>query len=239
MPGDSVAIAEARLGFYGKLPAKGDFLGRRLPRSFIDAWDAWLQDAVGQSREAMGEAWLEAYLTSPLWRFVLSPGLCGPDAIAGVMMPSVDRVGRYFPLALAMPVAGCRAPVQLALGDEEWFRRAEEMALSTLDEGADFDGFDAAVAEIGAPRSVAAAAGLRALGEACAVEIAGLDGLGKAAPELLDAVIAALVPRWSLWWSAGSEAVAPTFMVAAGLPPPHGFAALLDGGWERWGWTRP
>jgi type VI secretion system protein ImpM len=238
MPGEPVALAEARLGFYGKLPAKGDFLGRRLPRSFVDPWDAWLQDAVGQSREAMGEAWLEAYLTSPLWRFVLSPGLCGPDPVAGVMMPSVDRVGRYFPLALAIPVQGARAPVQLALANDGWFHRAEELALSTLDEDADFDAFDAVVGEIGAPE-IPAAPVTRALGEACAVEIAGLEGIGKSAPELLDAVIAALVPRWSLWWTAGSDAVAPTFMVAAGLPPPHGFAALLDGGWERWGWTRP
>lgn len=238
MPGDSVVDAEARLGFYGKLPAKGDFLGRRLPRSFVDAWDAWLQDAVGRSREAMGESWLDSYLTSPLWRFALSPGLCGPDAAAGVMMPSVDRVGRYFPLALAMPVPDCRAPMRLALGNGEWFAQVEELALSTLEEGADFDAFDAAVGALGAPATENPPEA-RTLGEACAVQLAGLEGLAGAAPELLDAVIAALVPRWSLWWTAGSDSVAPTFMVAAGLPPPHGFAALLDGGWERWGWTTP
>jgi type VI secretion system protein ImpM len=238
MPGDSVVVAEARLGFYGKLPTKGDFLGRRLERSFIDPWDAWLQDAVGQSREAMGEAWLEAYLTSPLWRFVLSPGLCGPDAVAGVMMPSVDRVGRYFPLALAMPVAGCRGPIRVALGNAEWFARAEELALSVLDEEADFEAFDAAVGAIAAPTTESPPE-TRGLGEACAVQLEGLEELAGAAPEVLDAVVATLVPRWSLWWTAGSDSVAPTFMVAAGLPPPHGFAALLDGGWERWGWTRP
>ena len=239
MPGEPLALTEARLGFYGKLPAKGDFLGRRLPRSFIDAWDTWLQEGVGESREAMGEAWLEAYLTSPLWRFVLSPGLCGPDAVAGVVMPSVDRVGPYFPLALAMPVAECWTPVQLALANEAWFQRAEELALSTLDEGADFEAFDAAVGEIGAPDAAGETLAARARDGACAVEIGGLDGLGERSPALLDAVIAALVPRWSLWWTGGSDAVAPTFMVAAGLPPPHRFAALLDGGWERWGWTRP
>jgi type VI secretion system protein ImpM len=238
MPGDTVVVSEARLGFYGKLPAKGDFLGRRLPRSFVDAWDAWLQDAIGQSREAMGEAWLDSYLTSPLWRFVLAPGLCGPDAVAGVMMPSVDRVGRYFPLALAVPFPACRTPVRIALGNGEWFERAEELALSALDEAADFDAFDAAVGAIGVPATEEAPEA-RALGEAVAVQLAGLDGLAGAAPDLLDAIIAALVPRWSLWWTAGSDSVAPTFLVVAGLPPPHGFAALLDGGWERWGWTRP
>jgi type VI secretion system protein ImpM len=238
MPGDSVVAAEARLGFYGKLPAKGDFLGRRLPRSFVDPWDAWLQDAVGQSREAMGEAWLDSYLTSPLWRFLLGPDLCGPDTVAGVMMPSVDRVGRYFPLVLAVPVPECRTPVGLALGNEEWFAQAEELALSALDEGADFDAFDAAVGEMGMP-STSPAREARRLGDACAVTLGGLEGLAGLAPELADAVIGALVPRWSLWWTAGSDSVAPAFMASAGLPPAHGFAALLDGGWERWGWTRP
>jgi len=239
VPGDSVAIAEARLGFYGKLPAKGDFLGRRLPRPFIDAWDAWLQDAIGQSREAMGEAWLEAYLTSPLWRFVLGPGLCGPDPVAGVMMPSVDRVGRYFPLALAITVPECRTPVGLAVGNDAWFARAEELALTTLDESAEFDGFDEAVAAIGAPDVAAAPLEAHVLAEACAVTVPGLEALAGAAPDLIDSIITALVPRWSVWWTSGSDAVKPTFLVAAGLPAPHGFAALLDGAWEHWGWTRP
>jgi type VI secretion system protein ImpM len=238
MPGDAVVAAEARLGFYGKLPAKGDFLGRRLPRSFVEAWDAWLQDAVGQSREAMGEAWLDSYLTSPLWRFLLGPGLCGPDAIAGVMMPSVDQVGRYFPLALAMPLPGCRAPVRVATSNDDWFARAEELALSALDDGADFDAFDEAVGAVGPPQA-GSPPEARRLDVACVVGLPGVEGLAGAAPDLVDAVVAALVPRWSLWWTAGSDSVAPAFMAAAGLPTPHGFAALLDGGWERWGWTRP
>ena len=29
-------------GWYGKLPASGDFATRRLPPSFIEPWDAWL-----------------------------------------------------------------------------------------------------------------------------------------------------------------------------------------------------
>ena len=30
----------------------------------------------------------------PIWRFVLLPGLIGSNGWAGVLMPSVDRVGR-------------------------------------------------------------------------------------------------------------------------------------------------
>ena len=42
--------AEAVPGYHGKLLAKGDFVTRRLPRTFVDPWDSWLQDVVGGSR---------------------------------------------------------------------------------------------------------------------------------------------------------------------------------------------
>ena len=66
----------------------------------MDAWDAWLRECLTASREALGERWLDVYLTSPAWRFACAPGLLGPLASAGVLVPSVDRVGRYFPLTV-------------------------------------------------------------------------------------------------------------------------------------------
>ena len=58
-------------GFYGKLPARGDFVRGALPRDFTDRWDAWLAPAIAGSRERMGEAWLPAFLEAPVWRFAL------------------------------------------------------------------------------------------------------------------------------------------------------------------------
>jgi len=92
-------------GFYGKVPGLGDFVSRRLPQAFIDPWDVWLQAAIASSRQQLGEQWLDIYLTSPLWRYALSPGSCGARGWAGVLMPSVDRVGRYFPLTIAVALA--------------------------------------------------------------------------------------------------------------------------------------
>ena len=92
------------VGFYGKLPMVGDFVSRRLPNDFISSWDSWLQSAIAASREELGDDWLKNYLTSPIWRFLLSPGLCGNQAVAGIMMPSVDRVGRYYPLTVAVQI---------------------------------------------------------------------------------------------------------------------------------------
>src|SRR5664279_3439708 len=85
-------------GWYGKLPTLGDFASRRLEADFIEPWDLWLGEGLQGQRESMGDAWLDAYLQSPPWRFLLMPGvLPGFDAgliVAGVLMPSVDRVGR-------------------------------------------------------------------------------------------------------------------------------------------------
>ena len=98
-------------GFYGKLFSTGDFVRRGFPVEIYELWDPWLQQGLLHSRAALGEHWLDAYLSAPIWRFVLAPGLAGDAAWVGAMMPSVDRVGRYFPLTV---VAGLirNAPVQ-------------------------------------------------------------------------------------------------------------------------------
>ena len=88
-------------GVYGKLASRGDFVSRGLPHSFIQPWDAWLAAGLLASQEQLGAQWLDAYLVSPLWRFALAPDVCGPTAVVGVLMPSIDRVGRYFPLTIA------------------------------------------------------------------------------------------------------------------------------------------
>src|SRR4030095_14353699 len=89
------------VGLFGKLPSHGDFLRRRVPDAFVLAWDAWLQLSIAASRELLGERWLDVFLTSPAWRFSFSAGICGPAPIAGLMVPSVDRVGRDFSITVA------------------------------------------------------------------------------------------------------------------------------------------
>ena len=89
------------VGFYGKLPARGDFVRSGLPRDFTDPWDEWLQSVMTGSQTLMGDAWLPAFLEAPVWRFALPPGMCGALAVLGLMLPSVDRAGRYFPLTFA------------------------------------------------------------------------------------------------------------------------------------------
>ena len=91
-------------GWFGKLPMLGDFASRRLPDAFIGPWDEWLQASLASSRSATGDRWLDLYLTFPVWRFALPAGLIGDRCWIGVLLPSVDRVGRCFPLTICEPV---------------------------------------------------------------------------------------------------------------------------------------
>ena len=147
-------------GIYGKLPARGDFVCQRLPRAFTEPWDDWIAAALSASREALGAAWLPAWLEAPVWRFALAGGVCGSREALGLMLPSVDRAGRYFPLAFAAlfppatPDGGAdELPDDPAEGDTAWLGRCETAGRAALDQDADPD---AILALMGPPPSLAA-----------------------------------------------------------------------------------
>jgi len=118
------------VGFYGKLPVRGDFVRAGLPRDFTDPWDDWLQSVMAGSRSLMGEAWLPAFLEAPVWRFTLPPGMCGGQAAIGLMLPSVDRAGRYFPLTFAA-LSPCRISAESA---EPWLDICEAAGRDALEQ---------------------------------------------------------------------------------------------------------
>ncbi|PWC34040.1 type VI secretion system-associated protein TagF [Azospirillum sp. TSO35-2] len=144
--------ARGHAGCFGKLPARGDFLLRGLPRAFADPWHDWLLDGMQASRAALGEGWLGRYLNAPVWRFTLGAGVCGPLAAAGVLMPSVDKAGRHFPLTLVTLFTPGGADT-----DQGWFDAAEGLALSALSHTLDVEAFVAAIAALPAPPAGASA----------------------------------------------------------------------------------
>jgi type VI secretion system protein ImpM len=141
-------------GWFGKIPALGDFASRRLPPGFVSAWDAWLQQSMAASRESLGEAWLELYLTSPIWRFLLGPGVCGENAWLGMLMPSVDQVGRHFPLTIVKALPADADVFPCALGASEWMAAVENAALRTLDIDASVSSFEEGLAALPFPGSL-------------------------------------------------------------------------------------
>jgi len=139
--------SHAIAGWYGKLPSLGDFASRRLPAEFITTWDAWLQEVLQGTRAGLSTGWLDCYLTMPIWRFVLLPGLVGPSGWAGVLMPSVDRVGRHFPLTVAIALQSYTAAARAVFEGADWFAGLEEAALGVLDLSRGADDLDRALAD--------------------------------------------------------------------------------------------
>lgn len=154
-------VTAAGVGWYGKLPGLGDFASRRLPDAFVQGWDAWLQRGMVHAQEQLGhDAWLARYLVAPIRRFWLAPQLLSDAAWAGLLMPSVDRVGRHFPLTLAVPGAG----LAQAIAARAWFGQLDATARRVLDTGYTVEAFEAALAALDAMPAEAddASAGLAA-----------------------------------------------------------------------------
>lgn len=238
------------VGFYGKLPSHGDFLRRRVPEAFTNVWDPWLQACLSASQTALGDRWVELYLTSPVWRFACAPGVAGAAPLLGALAPSVDRVGRFFPLTIVAELPADVAIVDAALDATTFFEQATALLVDTFDaELVDFDVFDqgvaalvATLAALRAPRQVTmepASAQLLAEGGTGTwqIPIGGPDGLAEPLLQLAGHRLAACFAPMSLWWTEGSSNVEPNWLIASGLPPADGYAAMMDGtspsGWGR------
>jgi type VI secretion system protein ImpM len=235
------------VGLFGKLPSHGDFLRRRVSDPFVEAWDNWLRECLPASRNVLGERWLDLYLTSPAWRFIGAAGACGPAPVLGVMVPSVDRVGRYFPLTLVAPLPAEINPIAAAAGSAAFFDRAERLIIETLaTDDIDFEDFDAEVVLLGEalesivpPRVVLDAAGAAVLGDApllWQMPIGSTADIGTVFTQLLAERLSAVHEPLMLWWTEGSSAVEPSCLIAKGLPHSNTFVALLDGAWAQSGW---
>jgi type VI secretion system protein ImpM len=236
------------VGLYGKLPSHGDFLRRRIADDVVGDWDGWLQSAIAASQRILGERWLDVYLTSPAWRFACDAGACGPLPLAGVIVPSVDRVGRYFPITLMWHVPEPLTPLAVATQCAAWFQASEQHVIETLARSeVQFEEFDARVVALGAELDAMCDAQRVTLEPQDAAEVIEAPGpwqipLGD--PTRLSEVYAQLLYQrlqvqhapMMLWWTEGSSRVAPCSLITSGLPGAEHFTAFLDGTWDECGW---
>jgi len=225
-------------GWYGKLPSSGDFVTRRLPPSFIEPWDAWLNAMMSGSRERLGPAWRDAFVSAPAWRFVLAPGVLGPQGWAGLIVPSVDAVGRYFPLTIASGLPSRSLdPVATLVRAHNWYDEIEPVVGVVLSPESEIGTFDAQLAnrpfpadlvalleetdETIPPRSRAPRALWIPLGPEFQGE-AGLRGLAKP-----------LAAPYSAWLAEESEIFGRSLMLCEKLPAVDQFCAMLNGQWTH------
>lgn len=231
--------SELQPGIYGKLPSNGDFVSRRLPTTFVEPWDRWLQESIANSRDQLGERWLDIYLTSPVWRFTLASGAAGQSAWAGLLMPSVDRVGRYFPLTLACPLPAAGNPVSVLTKGESWYNAAEGILLTCLEQDLPLPDFDRQVMALGPPPDIPCWSGTSPPGQSGARRIPLPTDSSTLCQGLLHQTLGEILFAYSLWWSTnGSDLVEPSVLLCQGLPPSAGFAGMLTGEWDCWGWEQ-
>lgn len=100
--------ATSPIAWYGKLPSLGDFAGRRMSHALTSEWDAWLRAGMEEMRRADDTGWPDTFVAAPLWFFIAQAAATG-SPVVGALAPSMDRVGRYYPLTImaTAPRPGC------------------------------------------------------------------------------------------------------------------------------------
>jgi type VI secretion system protein ImpM len=112
-------------GYFGKIPARGDFVSAGLPSAVVKTWDQCISAALAEAKSALGDRWPDVWLQAPVWRFALPETMCGPAPLLGLWMPSIDKAGRHFPLMIAATCPGT-TPEQMRRHGTAWLDAAED-----------------------------------------------------------------------------------------------------------------
>ncbi|MBA8879729.1 type VI secretion system-associated protein TagF [Phyllobacterium myrsinacearum] len=205
-------------GYFGKVPSKGDFISRRLDRDVRLKLDQWLQPAMQSSREMLADEWMDLYLNAPIWRFYLEASICGPYPVVGMMIPSVDKAGRYFPFLVAAQIPDFPLSVASIARADDWLHSLEDVLLSVLEDEFDIDYFDHQLAKKAFDLDVIPAS-LSPLGEPS-------SQAGAFAPLAAALAGSKSIPQ-SLWWTSGSDRRKPGMSLYPGWPAATAFASFF------------
>jgi len=203
-----------RAGFYGKLPSAGDFLTRRVPPDTLAVWDNFLRHMTATSQARAGADWPGAWLEAPVWHMTAAAGVLGPAQMRAVLVPGMDRVGRFFPFTILCPAQTGGAPAA------QWALAAETICLDALETDT-------------APDDILARLETCAL-PAPAAELGGRDRVDLARPTdpwPAAAEDALGPPRGgSLWWCRGTARVPAILLRCPDLPAAARAGAMMVGG---------
>lgn len=235
-------IDMSNLGFFGKIPLTGDFIHRRMSSVFMNRWDEWLKVNILHSQQKLGDRWLPIYSQSPMWRFCIAPGVIDDKAYLGVMIPSVDSVGRYFPLTVAQAVESKALPFMLSDTANQWFQNIEDLLLDLL-EGYEpnLQVFDAKIAAL-KPKWIDSLstipAGKTSLNSSfnLHLEVSSASSINHSLSSLMLHNLLESKKGFTFWWNEGSEAYKSNVLFSDKLPAIEQFSALLDGSWQEHQW---
>lgn len=220
-------------GLFGKLPAKRDFIALNASAGFLGPYEKWLQGGLTASRLELGQGWQTSYLNAPIWRFWLGGAHCGGVPVAGAFMPSVDGVGRYFPLTvLAVSEPGNAIPPPEVDPQDLWFGAIEDFLLQALDPGASYEAVVERLSALPVPTGESLPAppqDMVRLADGTIVSAATSSGLPERLAALRVEDHARAYAHACYLWTVGGPSFEPLALVGQALPDPHLFAALLTG----------
>jgi type VI secretion system protein ImpM len=166
----------------------------------------------------------------------------------GILMPSVDKVGRYFPLTLALGVPQNTHVPALFTANNDWFSKLESAALSALEDNLDLNDLENLLKLIRPPFINQVLdhpvltypdSGKRAI----YLEMSSVESIDAAMlqlnSELLQIMVTELgfMPGQTLWGTLGSDDINPFVLVSQGLPPVHAFSGFMAGDLSTRGWN--
>lgn len=229
------------IGVFGKLPAHGDFIQRNISSSFLNVWDEWMQYFISGTKEQIGENWLNIYLTSPIWRFVFSPGVIDDSCWTGIMLPSVDRVGRYYPFSVIKKLPANSNPFYIMQVQTTWYTQIESLSLAALDDEIIIDDLMCELEQLNNDGQS------ETYRQNISDDIYSFQfdmefeeqSVSSAFPFLLETLMSETHKSYSLWQTTGSEFISPCFFSSQGLPKVQQMPAMLNGDWENYNWQQP
>jgi len=201
-----------RAGWFGKIPALGDFVTRGLPLSFVEPWDEWLSAELSEARLVLADNWAETYQHAPISCFSLGAGVVDDRSWQGILVPSFDRVGRHFPLTVALG----SGPHVVGTRTLQWWAALVAAGRRALEPGCGADALDEALTVF--------------VGRQAALmrhSVADAERRVQREPATLD-------EGTSTWWSwRGDDRTDPVPRRIKGLPRWAGFLELLGAQCER------
>lgn len=223
-----MTAAVGKWGYMGKVPGRGDFLTQGVHPDVRDLFFEWCQASMAVSRDQLGDTWMDAYLTAPIWHFCSAPGTMAERGVVGTMIPSVDRVGRHFPFLVVaeyngQSLDGWRQP--------DWASAMEDCILAVLDDDWQEDAWQGRLASIAPPAALSAR--LRWPGQPGNVMLPG----AASEAEWLNALLERQAGQ-AVWWTQGSAFVEPAVLLTEGLPKVGQYAAMMVGQWQAHGWQQ-
>ena len=225
-------VQQNSFGYFGKLPTLGDFVHHLLPQDFANQWHQWLQGCMVESKDALGEEFLTWYLNCPAWKFLAMESVCGAQAVVGLTIPSVDKVGRYFNFTIATLLPPGTNPCAYAMRNRSGLRELERLALDILEQDFSRDEIDLKLQEVSLQFKPFASS-VNEIGHRDRHIIIRQDEplpFSSQSSELLAHLAHREMGPFSMWWSGEEGQTRSKLLTCSGLPSPDLFLELLTEG---------